>query len=123
MGFVLLVLAPLPAYVGIKHLRVDFLSLHSNHFSCRNDPDYDEIRWEQVSEFGVGLPGERGAYVGYVLYEQYRPGLTTREKARRARIGFDGALPDTYGLTAEELAALMNQHLGDWRKRRDSKTS
>lgn len=69
------------------------------------------ITWGSVSEFRVkSIP----AIAKVVVFDQ--PGAPDHQKLRRINrvlAGGEGLLPDTYGLTASELATLIN----DWRGR------
>jgi hypothetical protein len=65
--------------------------------------------WDAVEGFGVTQVGLR-KFVGVALTE---PGKTKSLMARfnTGVIGFDGMLPDTYGMTAADLAVLLNDAL------------
>ena len=70
------------------------------------------IRWEDIADFGVytlrqhGLPVSRQVGINFV--EGYPRSLKARRFATTLT-GFEGALPDTYGYRAEELAKLLAQ--------------
>jgi len=66
-------------------------------FRCRS------IEWRHVSHFGISRIGLKKL----VGWDPSHP-ISSAGKATRAISGYVSALPDTYGLTAEELAELMN---------------
>src|SRR5437588_1319158 len=65
-------------------------------FRCRS------IEWRHVSNFGVARIGTR-KMVGWDPAHQ----ISKMGKATKAFSGYVSALPDTYGLKAEELAELL----------------
>lgn len=65
-------------------------------------------RWSEVTEFGLATIGMR-TLVGF----DYAPGFQRSPRLRRlsaAISGNEGALPDTYGLRALELALVMTRY-------------
>lgn len=74
------------------------------------------VRWENIQEIAVIGFGPLGATQRVVL--TFTPEyLATRRPtamskallvAARAKTGYEGALPDTYGMKAQELADIMN---------------
>jgi hypothetical protein len=62
------------------------------------------VAWREVNKFGVNRIGVRNI-VGW------DPSQTpsTVEKAATVLSGYASTLPETYGLTAEELAELLNR--------------
>lgn len=62
------------------------------------------VRWADVSKFGIASIGTRKT-IGWDLSQS----PSTAEKAATIMTGYASTLPDTYGLTAEELADLMNR--------------
>ncbi len=62
------------------------------------------IQWRHVSGFGVGRIYTKKVVGWDPAHDVSKPGKVTK-----ALSGFASALPDTYGLGAEELAALMNR--------------
>jgi hypothetical protein len=98
----LLVLVPGSAYLRLTPHGFDQRTLFRTHRQS----------WQDVERFiAYASPPSRVRLVGFVL----APGVTVRDgEARewaRENLGVDGALPDTYGMSADELAALMNQWL------------
>jgi hypothetical protein len=69
------------------------------------------IRWDSVSEFRVApVPGSGMKMVVYSCDHSRHPRLAA---VNRTLVGATDALPDTYGRTPDELAALLNE----WRLR------
>jgi hypothetical protein len=67
-------------------------------FKCRS------IRWVDVGKFGVAHIGARKV-VGWDPPQS----PSTAEKAAAVMTGYGSILPDTYGLTTEELVNLLNR--------------
>ena len=71
------------------------------------------VRWADIARFGtmrIGL----NTLVGFDFVDGYR-GSDRLRRVNRSLSGFQGALPDTYGLKAGELAARMEARLAAWR--------
>lgn len=68
--------------------------------------------WRQVSEFQVGAYTTPGRLQRTVIYDDAKPASLFAHSVRQM-FGRNSALPDTYGLSHEELARLMTQ----WRTR------
>jgi hypothetical protein len=66
-------------------------------------------RWQDVGEFGVYSVGA-ARFVGFNYAEGRSRGRIGRQASALAS-GFEAAVPDTYGMTAEELADLMTRRL------------
>jgi hypothetical protein len=65
-------------------------------------------RWSDLSDFGV-YQVRMNKFVGFNFAPHYQ--LGTRGRAfSRAMMGYEGALPDTYGFKAEELAEILAHH-------------
>jgi hypothetical protein len=77
------------------------------------------VRWSEVERFEVGSLGGRSRMVVFYFAASFKRKLTGDAAGGKImrlaqRIGgHEGALPDTYGLSAEDLATLMNE----WRDR------
>jgi len=70
------------------------------------------IRWETVERFFVLEQRQRGIRLQRFVGLQYRAGYAPAGSRLAAQTaGCDGMLPETYGLTAEELAARLNARL------------
>ncbi len=66
------------------------------------------FRWQDVTGFGVGrLARSKMVMFNYSASYQKSPGL----RSFNARlVGYEAGLPDTYGLSHDALAALLNQY-------------
>jgi hypothetical protein len=69
------------------------------------------MRWFEVESFAADWIGARKMVV--FNYSKFHRGQDRLRKVASTIAGYEAALPDTYGLTAEDLAAVMN----DWRRR------
>jgi hypothetical protein len=69
----------------------------------------ERIRWTDVSTFGVYQTGPGPKLVGFNYSSDY-PGATKGRSVARALAGFEGRLPDTYGLSADDLALLLSEY-------------
>jgi hypothetical protein len=84
------------------------LRLGAEGFTIRSLFREQTYRWEDVDTFGVTLVG-LNRMVGFNFAPHFRRAERLRGVSA-ALAGFEGALPDTYGLKAEELAYLMNEY-------------
>ena len=94
MGFSVLMLP------GASYLRLDPHGFTICSFYRRR-----HIKWSDVAEFGIAAIGH-GVTVGF----NYIPGYRRRAAARALAVaisGFEAAVPDSYGMTAKDVAALM----------------
>lgn len=103
-GFFLLcalVSAPLMLGVGSR------LILERNSFTCRTLFRSFTRKWLECSDFHPVHAGMR-SMVGFTTQrdEAAHPNLAA---VNRAVLGASGALPETFGISAEELADLMNR--------------
>ncbi|MDO1581426.1 hypothetical protein [Rhizobium oryzicola] len=69
------------------------------------------VCWNDVSEFETVLINASGARL--VVFDEIRRGDNSLYSLNARLIGHTSALPETYGLSAKDLAKLMNK----WRKR------
>ncbi len=100
-GIVLIVgLLPNASYLRISDKGFEICSLFKSVF----------INWTEVTQFGSQYFGPKK-----MVIFNYTPGHPHFETARRIAknlIGTEGALPDTYGKSADELAKLLNEWKG-----------
>jgi hypothetical protein len=73
-------------------------------------------RWYEVDSFEVGTIAGRKLVV--FNFSNLHRGQDFARALASSISGHEGALPETYGLSAEELAAMMN----DWRQRAGAST-
>jgi len=92
----------------------NYLLLGRDGFTVKTLWGSKSFRWGEVEHFGT-LSVKGTTHVTYALSSEGRLRYTESwfRKLNRAVSGGDDNLPDTYGLSAEELAELMNQ----WKKR------
>lgn len=67
------------------------------------------LKWSEISEFGVYSRESIG--VGETVGFNYSPSFNRYAKIRavnKSLVGFEASLPDTYGLPAADLAALLS---------------
>ena len=86
-----------------------YLELDSTGFVIRNLFRDSRIPWVDVDYFEARRVGLRK-----MVTLNFAPNYKALPNARavtRAISGVDGALPDTYGMSADDLARMMNDHL------------
>ncbi|HEY1303493.1 MAG TPA: hypothetical protein VGF24_08100 [Vicinamibacterales bacterium] len=100
LGSLVFVVTILP---GATHLR-----LHADGFEMRTLFKTSHCRWSDIGEIGV-TSVYMNRMVAFNFAEPYRSqhGAVV---VSRALTGWDGALPDTYGMSARDLAALMTTY-------------
>ena len=88
-----------------------YLRLTRDGFEVRSLCRSSQTRWSDVSEFRAGRLGPSAAVV-FDFAPSYARARRMRTAAA-ALAGAEGAIPDTYGYRATDLAALLNE----WRDR------
>ncbi len=89
------------------HPRSAFLTLTSEGFTFAALFRKNYVAWSTVQSFAtvrIGL----NRMVGWNYVPEFRESTSVR-RANLAMTGIEAALPDTYGMTADELCALMNE--------------
>lgn len=77
------------------------------------------IKWDAIEEFGVYTIKQRGLSVAKFVGLNFRESESSHRKARslsKSLVGYEGGLPDTYGLKAEDLALLLTNYLNEYKK-------
>jgi hypothetical protein len=87
-------LAPNSAYLELRDDGFTFASLWRAH----------TVRWSEVSQFGIARVGLRTRLVGWNYVAP-----ASRGQLSRSLSGYEAALPDTYGMSPEELCALLDE--------------
>lgn len=87
------------------HPRASFLKLDRDSFTFCALFRAHTVRWEDTREFGV-TQIVLNRMVGWNFAPGYRPAGKARALSHSVS-GFESALPDTYGLKAEDLAQIM----------------
>jgi hypothetical protein len=101
-----LLLLPGSAYLKLDPAGFTVCSLFRAH----------STRWYEVDSFEVGSIGRHKLVV--FNFSNLHRGQEFARKLSSAIGGYEGAPPETYGLSAQELAAMMN----DWRQRGGAST-
>jgi hypothetical protein len=91
-----------------------FLELDANGFVIRNVFRDSRLSWADIDGFETRRLGMR-KFVTLNFARGYSASSRVRALAK-GMSGAEGALPDTYGMSAEDLANLMNQHLRTYRQ-------
>jgi Bacterial PH domain len=92
--------------------KLSYLRLDADRLTIRNLLRTSRMRWEDVDDFAaIDMPGPRK--ILRVGYNKRTRAQRAMGRANMALIGRNSALPDTYGLKAEDLARLMSL----WRAR------
>ena len=103
----LIQLYPKSSFLTVSEEGIEFCALFRRH----------RLRWSDISEFGTYTLRHRGLPVSKMVGFNYAAGYQRASKARRvaqALAGFEGALPDTYGFRAEELAQMLSDYHQAW---------
>ena len=100
--FGLVVLVGIAPLLGIG----SWLEVRADSFTMCSLGRQHDIRWDECSEFGVGVIGHNKT----VMFNRERDMNSAAGKFARSMTGATGALPDTYGMKADALAALMNAY-------------
>lgn len=94
----------------IQLVRPDSLTLARDHFSYRSLGRSVRYAWSDVAGFGVLLLPRQGANTRQVGIRFKKHGGTLARQMVSGLTGrFDGALPESYGLPADDLVALMEE--------------
>ncbi len=97
-------LFPGAAYLTLTQEGFEMCSLFKKHFTP----------WKDVEAFGLGELGIRKmVLIKFAAHVRSMP--VARELSAFVTNGWDGGLPDNYGLDYSELVALMNRYLAESR--------
>ena len=111
----------IPIFLLQLHPKATFLTVSEDGLEFSALFRKSRISWTDISEFGTytlrhnGLPA--GTFVGINFSAEYRPAAKARAIAK-ALTGFEGGLPDTYGLSAQDLAQLLTSFHADRGRRK-----
>lgn len=97
--------------VGLSflHPRAAYLRLTAEGFTMCSLFRAQTFRWADISRFGVAK-----VWLNQMVIFRLAPTATRPARLQAFNVsvfGYDGGVPDTYGLSHEALAALLNQHL------------
>ncbi|MFN0052295.1 MAG: PH domain-containing protein [Planctomycetales bacterium] len=91
------------------HPRCSFLTVDEDGIECCTLFRTSRMPWADIAEFGIFVQRHRGLTINRGVGINFSAADPGRARAlSRASTGFEGALPDTYGLSAAELAALLS---------------
>jgi hypothetical protein len=93
----------------VQIVRPDSLTLTRDSFSFRSLGRQNRIAWADVAEFGLLRYYVRGGVVKQVGMRMTRRSTWRRLATSGARDGFEAYLPDSYGLSVEDLIGLMEE--------------
>jgi len=94
----LLQLFPKSSFLTVREEGIEFCALFRTH----------KVGWSDISEFGVcRVPGAR--MVGFNYSPEYQQASKARALAK-ALTGCEGALPETYGFSADDLLQLLSAY-------------
>jgi len=96
---------------GRMMTKAGYLELRPEAFTVSSLYRANSYRWKDVGRFRVGYLGPK-KFVLFDMAKDY-PVAGKVRRATRMLTGGEGALPDTYGKSPEELATLTNE----WRER------
>ena len=97
----LIQLLPKSSFLTVDEDGIEFASLFRK----------GRLKWSEISEFGIYSRESIG--IGKTVGFNYSPSFERSRKMRavtKSLLGFEAALPDTYGLPAAELASLLTSY-------------
>ena len=106
----------IPIFLLQLHPRASYLTVSPDGFEFSSLFRKTRYRWSDLAAFGTYTLRPGGTFVGF----DYSPSWPISPKLRaaaKAMAGFEGGLPDTYGMKAEELALLLNSYHAEYRKK------
>jgi hypothetical protein len=104
-------------FIVYQLIRGASLRLEGDGFRIKQPWTWRFVRWKDASEFGIGstavIEQVEGDWSTVVTYDDSNLDESKINVLNRSIVGRNSALPDTYGLSAENLQTLMN----GWRER------
>ncbi|MGD9920987.1 MAG: hypothetical protein AB7V13_06015 [Pseudorhodoplanes sp.] len=104
-------------FLVFQFLRGASLRLEGDGFRVKQPWKWRFVRWKDASEFGIGstaiVEQVKGDWSTVVTYDDSNVDESNVNILGQSIIGRNSALPDTYGLSPENLQTLMN----GWRQR------
>lgn len=85
------------------------LRLDDHGMTLRTFGGSKRFDWAKCSEFGVSRLPVRGAG-SMVVFDYDEPRYARLKRLNRGLVGAGGGLPDKFGMSATELADLLNQY-------------
>jgi hypothetical protein len=113
LGWFVIAVFGLGTLVSVVQLlpNASYLLLTDRGFTVRSIYRSGFVEWGEIGFFTTATIATNRMVV-FNYSSHFDRAMRARQFARTLA-GFDGALPDTYGMRAEDLATLLN----DWRKR------
>jgi hypothetical protein len=103
----------IPIFLIQMHPRASYLTIDKDGFEFSALFRKTRYRWSEIAEFGTyairqhGMPA--GTFVGLNFSDEYQ-GTPKMRAASKALVGFEGGLPDNYGMKPDELALLLGSY-------------
>jgi hypothetical protein len=103
----------IPIFLIQLHPRASYLTIEKDGFEFCALFRKTRYRWAEIAGFGTytirqhGMPA--GTFVGLNFSPEYH-GAPKMRAANKALVGFEGGLPDTYGMKADDLALLLGSY-------------
>ena len=100
----------IPIFLAQLHPKSSFLTVSDQGIEFASLFRKTEMKWSEIGGFGTYTMRQKGLPIGTYVGINYSAEFYRAQKARalsKALVGFEGALPDTYGFRAEELAQLL----------------
>ncbi len=100
----------IPIFLIQMHPRASYLTVSHEGFEFSSLFRKTRYRWSDLSAFGTYTLRQKGMPVGTFVGFDFSPECQIAPKMRavsKAMAGFEGGLPDTYGMKADELALLL----------------
>ncbi|PYJ03749.1 MAG: hypothetical protein DME25_11360 [Verrucomicrobia bacterium] len=107
----------IPVFLLQLHPKCSSLTVTEEGMEIRSLFRSSKVRWSDISDFGVSTLRQQGLPVNRMVGFNYSAAYQRASKARsvaKALAGFEGALPNTYGLRPEELAQLLAELHRQW---------
>lgn len=101
------ILGMILALVDLLVPNASYLRLTSEGFTIRTTFRDQFYRWSDIESFGT-VKTRRSNYVTFTFVPTFSR-QTWSQKLTRNTVGYDGNLPETYGMELQELADLMNK--------------
>ncbi len=117
LWFCVAALALCSPLVILQLIRGAGLRLENDGFRIKQPWKWRFVRWKDASEFGVGstalIASHKGDWSTVVTFDDRNADESKAAILNRSIVGRNSSLPDTYGLSPEDLQSLMNR----WRER------
>jgi hypothetical protein len=116
----------LPIFLIQMHPKASFLIVSEDGFEFSSLFRKTRYLWSDIAEFGTYTLRQNGLPVGTFVGFNFAQGYQSAPKMRavsKAMAGFEGGLPDTYGMKADELALLLASYHAESLKKKEPNQS